>query len=90
MTTITKEQAVRDAFEQWADSTQPSYWRTTAWAHQAWIDFQTPYKLGRNAGLNDAWRKVSDLADSHDATESQRHALDLAADAIESLKDNTP
>lgn len=28
--------AHRADFEAWADRTQPAYWRTTAWAREAW------------------------------------------------------
>lgn len=34
--TTTNEHTERARFESWADETQPKYWRTTAWARDAW------------------------------------------------------
>lgn len=85
----TKEQIAmwaRAEFEKWADSTQPAYWRTTAWARDAWQIFLEAATLVRNAALEEA----AQVCESRQTPGTASVAiLTGAADAIRNLKEPT-
>lgn len=96
---ISKEMAVRDAFEKhWMDTRgkkkafkelqrhtlQPQCYVQDS-ANRHWVTWQAAYKLGRNAGLDAAKDKVR----IHTLGQPLALAEKLTS-VIESLKDNTP
>lgn len=111
MADISKEQAVRDAFEKhWLDTRgkkkafkelqrhtlQPQCYVQDS-ANRHWVTWQAAFKLGRNAGLEEA-KQTAEECDVVEAKGNTYYAQlgDAAATqrgivaAIESLKDNTP